>query len=411
MRILFTMTGSWGTGSGTVVEGLVRHLSQRGHQCAVLYPAAPGMPDAQLKRAPEATHLRVPFPIAEEGVELYTYPLMIPDPSPGNLDGAWTYGQLSDLQFAVLEQTFTDALEGAIEYFQPDVVECQHIWMMAAITSRADIPFLAAAHHSDQMAFGDDPRMQPMALQAAQAARRIFALTEKHRDEIIRLYGLPPDRVEVTGNGYDRTVFFPRRIDRAEVAAHLGISLPDESPVVTFSGKLSRTKGIDILLEANKILRRRMATPPTLLLFGAGNLNDVLDPDIQRSGGYELEGVHLLGHRSATQVAEAHNIAHCSVMPSRTEGFGLAALEAMACGLPTVFSNLVGIDRLRVGATVRPGDAAALASAIEDLVTMSNGDHSELRAQALSAAGKFSWTTIVDARLIAYQHVGAVTAD
>jgi glycosyltransferase involved in cell wall biosynthesis len=411
MRILFTMTGSWGTGSGTIVEGLVRRLSRRGHECAVLYPAAPGMPDAQIKRAPEATHLRVPFPVREEGVELPTYPLMIPDSRPGNPDGTWTYSRLSKPQLKALEQTLTDALEGAIEYFQPDVVECQHIWLMAAIATRADVPFVAAAHHSDQSAFRDDPRMQPLALQAAHAARRIFALSDAHREEIIALYGLSPERVEVTGYGYNRAVFFPRRVERDAVAASLGISLPVNSPVVAFSGDLAPNRGVGVLLEANKILSQRMATPPTLLLFGAGNVSDVHDSQIRNRAESELEGVYAVAHQPASVVADVYNIAHCFVMPPRPDGLGLAAIEAMACGLPIVSGNLGGHDEVGVCVTVPPGDAAALANAIERLVTLSNGDHSELRAQALAAAGQYSWASIVDARLSAYQYVGAVAAD
>lgn len=409
MRILITMTGSWGTGSGTVVEALVRGFVARGHEVCVLHPenaagdgeASEGASGDGPARAPEARHEVWHFPIEGDGVRLEHFPLMIPDPNPHAPADARTYADLSPAEHALFDASFDVRLREVIDRFRPDVIECQHVWRMAAVVAEAGLPFAAMAHHSDQMAFEQDPSGRPAALRTARAAWGLFALTETARDEVVRLYGVPPERVTVMGNGYDRTVFRPVEADRADVLARLGLGgIPPDAPLVSFAGKLSRTKGVDVILEANRLLGETMAAPPHLLLFGTGRLDDVLDAT--RLAAYDTERCHFLGHRPYEVVRDVHNVSRCSLMPSRTEGFGLAALEAMGCGCPVVVSRLGGLDRYTVGAVVEPGDAAALAEAIRALVEMPEEAHARLRAEAVAAAEGFSWDEIIERRLAHY---------
>src|SRR5688572_15397516 len=98
------MTGSWGTGSGTVIEALSAGLIARGHEVAVLHPENAGAPADTEVRAAGARHEMWPFPVREPapakagGVELPCFPLMISDPNPRAPEGAWTYAALSDDQ-------------------------------------------------------------------------------------------------------------------------------------------------------------------------------------------------------------------------------------------------------------------------------------------------------------------------
>jgi glycosyltransferase involved in cell wall biosynthesis len=225
---------------------------------------------------------------------------------------------------------------------------------------------------------------------------------EGNRLEVIRQTGVAPDRVVVMGNGYDRDVFRPVEVDRRALLAEHAIDIRDDVPIVTFAGKLSRTKGVDVLLEANGILRDRMQVPPAFVLFGSGRLESTFDPGRNAARTYVREGCHFLGHRPYEVVRDFHNVAACSVMPSRTEGFGLAALEAMGCGLPVVVTRLGGPDTYAVGPVVEPEDAAGLADAIEGLITMDPSERNALAAEALRVARTFSWDEIVERRLQYY---------
>lgn len=402
VRILFTMTGGWGTGSGTVVAALADRLHALGHAVALLYPDTAGAPDVGGRLpAPYAAHFLWRFPVREGDGTLYTFPLMIPDPNPANFDGAWTYDALTDAQLDLLFRSFQARLQEVVGVFRPDVIECQHVWAMPYAVARLGLPFFVMAHHSDQMAFAQDPRMRPFATTAAQAAEKVFALSAANRDEILHLYQLAPERVVVMGNGFDRTVFTPKAVDRTALLAAHDLAVPDDAPLVTFAGKLSRTKGVDLILEANRLLRERLDQPPHFILFGSGRLEETLDP--LRLEAYSREGCHFLGHQPYEVVAAFHNVARVSVMPSREEGFGLAALEAMGCGLPVVVTRLGGPDAYSVGPLIAPEDPAALVAAIEEVLTMPEDAYRALRAKARAVALTFSWEAIVEKRLRNYE--------
>ena len=397
------MTGGWGTGSGTVVAALADRLAALGHAVAVLYPDTQGAPDVGEVPAPEAEHFLWTFPVERGGVSLYTFPLMIPDPNPANFDGAWTYAALSDAQLDLFVTSFQDRLREAIEGFRPDVIECQHVWAMPYAVAQLGLPFFVMAHHSDQMAFHQDPHMRPLATEAARAAEKVFALSNANRAEIIALYGVPEDDVVVMGNGYDRTVFQPKAVDRASLLAAFGLTVPPEAPLVTFAGKLSRTKGVDLILEANRMLRARLPNPPHFILFGSGRLDETLDA--ARPEAYEREGCHFLGHQTYEVVSDFHAVARLSVMPSRAEGFGLAALEAMGCGLPVVVTRLGGPDSYSVGPLIPSEDPGALADAIEAVLAMPEAEYQALRDEARAVALTFSWEAVVEKRLQYYRAV------
>ena len=83
MRILFTNTGPWGTGSATVVDAISQEMMRQGHEVKIIFPDChfESMDMDQYYGHPEVYHIWN-FPIKRDGVELYTFPLIIPDPHP-----------------------------------------------------------------------------------------------------------------------------------------------------------------------------------------------------------------------------------------------------------------------------------------------------------------------------------------
>ncbi len=406
MRILFTMTGSWGTGSGTVVEAVVAELAGLGHEIGILYPQTEGAPVLSGEHAPEATHFIWPFPLQGEGVALYTFPLMIPDPNPTNFDDAPTFRDIDQAQLDLYIASFTARLEDVVAAFQPDVIECQHIWAMPYAVAELGLDFIVCARHSDQMGFAYDERIRPYATKAAHDAVFLFAITDANREEILEYYNVPADKVVTIGNGYDKGVFKPVDVDRAALLRQFDLDIPADAPLVTFAGKLSKTKGVDFLYAANKLIQEHYAASgkpaPHLILFGTGKLDDVLDGDPDQ---YSHDNMHLVGHQTYEVVRDFHNLARLSVMPSRTEGFGLAALEAMGCGLPLVVTEIGAADTYAVGEIVPSEDAEALAEGMLTLLQMPEAEYQALRARALAKARTFSWAEIAAQRLTYYNRV------
>jgi glycosyltransferase involved in cell wall biosynthesis len=166
-------------------------------------------------------------------------------------------------------------------------------------------------------------------------------------------------------------------------------------------------KGIDTLLEAVAILR---ATRPDveLRIAGRGSSTERIAAMIAALG---LESnVRLLGAVSDAERDELLATAAVQLMPSRFEGFGLAAAEAMAAGVPLIAAAVGSlpevVDAPRGGVLIPPADPAALAAATARLL-----DDPEMRATlsrtARESARRFSWDAVAEAHLRFVQNVAA----
>jgi len=174
--------------------------------------------------------------------------------------------------------------------------------------------------------------------------------------------GVPRERVELICDAVDPAELQAER-SRAVVRAAEGID--EERPVLLALASLDRRKGIDVLLEA--LARVVAADPrplPMLWVAGDGPEREELEARIAR---LELEGcARLLGRREdAPDLLAACDL---FVLPSRREGLGVAALEAMAVGRPVVASRVGGLGQAvldgRTGLLVPPEDPEALAEAL-----------------------------------------------
>jgi len=165
---------------------------------------------------------------------------------------------------------------------------------------------VAVAHHSDQLGFRYDLRMQSYAERAAAGASWIFAISRFVRKEVLSLYpGLSPRRVVILENGYNQRIFRPQRVSRARVLRQLGIENDPGLPIITFSGKISRTKGLDFLLRANRWLQAERKV--LVLLAGTGRLEDEFS--VEERADFHWENVRLLGQLPQTMLAKLHNLA------------------------------------------------------------------------------------------------------
>ena len=401
MKILITNTGPWGTGSGTVADAVMQELLQRGHEVIAFFPDL-GLPGSDYDKyySNKERYRIVPFPAEYNGVELYTFPLIIPDPNPRNYSHAWTFRDLTEIQLQAYLGYMKQELTKVIQEFQPDVVECQHIWAIDHLVHELGYPYAAVAHHSDQMGFLYDTRMREYALRSAENAKYIFAISDYVKDEVVKLYGVAPEKVITVSNGYNHSVFKPFTVNKTEEMSRFGLEKFGDLPLITFCGKVSKTKGLDVLIRANSLIQARKKA--VLVILGGGDLDELCRGISEE---YSMENVIYLGHCSQDDLAILHNLAKMSVLPSRTEGFGIAALESMGCGIPIVATKVGGLADFAVGALVEPEDHVALANAIISILEMEEHQYTELCSQALSKAREYSWSSIVDIRLKYYEEI------
>ncbi|MDZ4770420.1 MAG: glycosyltransferase [Chloroflexota bacterium] len=186
--------------------------------------------------------------------------------------------------------------------------------------------------------------------QLVRAADKIIAPSAADRDYLRYLYGAADNVVEIIPPGVDLAHFRP--IPRATARAALGISPRDQ--LILFCGRIEPLKGIDMLLYAMKVMVERDPDMNICLWIIGG---DVSQPPAAWSK--ELQKLEKLRHllkltpvvRFAGQQSQAvlptyYNAADVMVMPSHYESFGMAAAEAMACGIPVITTNAAGISDL-----------------------------------------------------------------
>ena len=111
-------------------------------------------------------------------------------------------------------------------------------------------------------------------------------------------------------------------------------------PYVLALGRLTRTKGFDLLVEA--LAQHESASKPDLIIAGAGEEHEALSGRVERLG--LSRNIHFFGQASPHEVVKLLNGCLCVVVPSRSESFGIAALEAIAAGKPVLATKIGGLE-------------------------------------------------------------------
>ncbi|HYD49160.1 MAG TPA: glycosyltransferase family 4 protein [Terriglobales bacterium] len=215
----------------------------------------------------------------------------------------------------------------------------------------------------------------------APALDRIVTVSQVAAEGIAKDFKIRPDRLRVVANGVD--------IDRFRPLS--GTERSNDCVVSTISAN-APLKGLPVLLDAVAQLRR---TRPRLRLTVIGKDGHAATKARIRELGLG-EAVHFTGRLTTEEMVEHYARASLAVVPSLYEGFGLPAIEAMACEVPVIASNagalpeVVGEDGA-AGLLVPAGDAGALAATMAELLA------APLRARTMGEAGRrrvqslFTW--------------------
>lgn len=235
-------------------------------------------------------------------------------------------------------------------------------------------------------------------------ARRLIAVSECTRQDVIRLLRVPPEIVDVVYNGVDEC-FRPEpdatRLERFRQEK----GLPER--FILYLGTIEPRKNVPGLLRAYAEARRRGVTEPLVIAGGRGWGDEPIPrliEDLQLQASVVLTGFIPSDERPLW-----YNAATLFAFPSRYEGFGLPVAEAMACGTPVVASNRSSLPEVvgDAGLLVDPEDPDALAAA---LVTVVRDDalRQDLSARGLERSRRFTWDAAARATLKTYRAALAV---
>ena len=211
--------------------------------------------------------------------------------------------------------------------------------------------------------------------------------------ELVRHYGADPSRIEIVPPGVDHAFFSPGSRRGARQALGLG-----DEPVLLFVGRIQPLKGVDVAVEALSRLR----DPRARMLIVGGSSG--IEGDDHAAEVHDLIADRGLDDRITMVPPQPHHVlstyyraADVTIVPSRSESFGLVALESAACGTPVVASDVGGlrtlVDHGRTGLRVPGRDPDDFAEAVERII----GDPifaGRLSERAAEAATAYTWTSM-----------------
>jgi alpha-1,6-mannosyltransferase len=288
--------------------------------------------------------------------------------------------------------TGTNATVRALVALAPTIIEAgdpyHPAWAALQAAERLSVPAVAFCH-------SDLPRMMSLRLgpHAERLVARYYARMYRHFDLVLapsrtmtarlRHWGILRARHQPLGVDID--VFHPGARD-PRLREQLGIAA--RTRLIVFAGRLAREKNLDVLTAA----LRQLGDGYTALIVGAGT-----SPRDLPSNARVLPYI-------AERAALASLLASCDlfVHPGDQETFGLAVIEALACGLPVVGADAAGVAEVvtpAVGTLVRPRDPHALAEAI---AATFDRDRARLGANARLLAHRYAWDRVLPELLAQY---------
>jgi glycosyltransferase involved in cell wall biosynthesis len=214
---------------------------------------------------------------------------------------------------------------------------------------------------------------------ALRRSERVIAISGATKDDLIRSFGVREEQIRVIYEGFDPRIFYPRKEGRSTQRSYL-----------LYAGTLAPNKNIPFLLEVYSELRRRG-----------------LEIDLRLVGRYAPEraeeliaavplpyrtSVHFDGFVSDEELGEKMRGCTGFVFPSLSEGFGLAPVEAMACGAPVISSEATSLAEVVAegGVLLSPTDSNGW---VRELTRLLQDEHyrAELSRRALRRSEHFSW--------------------
>ncbi len=316
-----------------------------------------------------------------------------------------------------LVPAFTEAVLARLDAhsIRPDLLHANY-WLSAeaghVLKHELDRPLAVTFHTLARVkSEANDPEPEERATSEASAigcSDVILANTTVEAEQLIRLYDADPTRIEEIPLGVDHAFFSPG----SRAGARAALKLPD-APMLLFVGRLQGLKGADLAIET---LAASDRTDATLLLCGgpsgaSGECYVDYLHELARSLGV-ADRLQWVSPKPHHLLSTYYRAADAVLVPSRSESFGLVALEASACGVPVIAANVGGLATI-----VRHGDTGFLVdgrnpvdwAAHVDVVLNNDALAAAMGAGAAARSHHYAWSTTAARLRRLYSDVSART--
>ena len=288
------------------------------------------------------------------------------------------------------------------------------------IKHELDLPLMCTFHTLDRVKAeaGPEEVEADMPHRRAEAEAAIISCSDAvlascsvEAEQIVELYGADPDRVRIVPLGVDHAYFAPGNRSQARRA----LGLPAEGPLLLFVGRIQPLKGADVAVRVVAELKRRRPAEPACLVVvggpsgphGQASYDELLRLSRQRGVAAHLVLVPPQPHEV---ISTYYRAADVCLVPSRSESFGLVALEAAACGTPVVASAVGGLTTLvedgRTGFLVDSREPSRFADAVQTIVD-EPALAIEMSMRSAARALDYSWREAAERLSALHDELGA----
>ncbi|MBK8562212.1 MAG: N-acetyl-alpha-D-glucosaminyl L-malate synthase BshA [Saprospiraceae bacterium] len=248
------------------------------------------------------------------------------------------------------------------------------------------LPVITTLHGTDITLVGDNPAFKPVVEFSINKSDGVTAVSDFLRDETLRKFNITTE-IKVIHNFVDFERF--RKIDKDHFKKAIA---PNGERIMTHTSNFRKVKRVEDVIRVFEKVHR--AVPSKLLLIGDGPERRHIE-DLCRQIGL-CDEIRFLGKQDA--VEELLAISDLFFIPSQSESFGLAALEAMACQVPVISSNAGGLPEVNIhGKTGFLSDVGDVEAMAQHAITILSDEHvlQTFRKNALEQAQRFDLSMIL----------------
>ena len=308
------------TGSGIYLNSILHQADKCGYHQAVIV----GIPKEE----------RIEFKFHGE---ISVYPVLfetqeLPFPVVGMSDvmpyKSTRYQDLTKTMYEQWRNSFSKTVLKAFAEFKPDLILCHHLWLLSSLVKKLlpKVFVIGISHGTGLRQLQLASQFKEEVISGCRKLDMIFAPNNFQKEAILDLYGIDQNRIMVVGNGFNHQIFYNRKYKLKGKTQKR----------ILYVGKLCFSKGVKSLLNAFKMVE----THSELLLIGSGA---GCESDEIKKMAKKIENVSFTGAISQKELAEFFWTSDLFVLPSFYEGLPLVVIEALACGIPVVCTNLPGL--------------------------------------------------------------------